>query len=806
MKIHNACCGRKPGPTKIGLPKEIGRRSAQLGPLLAILFLGATLRAQSPAQLTDLGTTTPTPGLYDISQLSTSGQANMPDGLNYYTDNQSNHGAGEPGQTFTTGNASTGYRLTSLAIKTGGGTTSGTGTPQNYLLHIYSVNGGNAAVLATYGATNFTFADGDWLQWSSFSLALSPGAVYAYSFGKATSAVGGWEAMGNASGNPYGGGEIGLMPVAGGTITFGSSHGYDAVFDLGLAPTGSPTVAVITNSPATAVQTTSAALNGKIIYAGGSTPQVVIFYGTSDGGTNAAGWSDNVALGPQSGNFSATVTGLKTNTAYFFTAWGSNNVGVAWAAPSEHFATPTASPPTATNLPATGIAATFATLNGRVLTNGNEWPATTIYYGTSDGGQNPAAWANEVSLGAQAGFFSAQTVGLMANTTYYYTASVSNSAGVAWGGPSESFITLMVTRVPVLTYHNDNTRQGQNTNETLLSPANVTVTNFGKLFAYPVDGYVYAQPLIMTNLNMAGKGVRNVLFVSTMHDSVYAFDADSNGDTNGGLLWKTNLGISSPSPSIEYGARYHPGVGNLDVVPEEGAASAPVIDPVSGTIFVDAFTREVVAGVSTNYFHRIHALNITNGCEQPYSPVPVVASVPGTGVSGNNYGETSNGSKVTFSAVQHMQRPALTLAGGILYACYGSHDDTDPYHGWVIGFQRHQFGAADQLHFQHHSQRHGRGFRGERRRRRAVDGRQRTCPWTRTPICILKPATVHSARTPMAATTPTALSSFRPPMNWRWRIISRLTTSRRCKIMTRISAPAARCCCRILPAAPRIRI
>ena len=647
---------------------------------MAWVFMGMAVCAQTPATLTDLGAAAPASGPNDISQFSTSGQVDFPDGLNYYTDNQSDHSAGEPGQTFTTGNSGSGYLLNSLAIKTGGGSTSGTGTPQSYLLHVYSVSGSTATLLATYSASNFTFADGDWLQWSGLSLALANNAVYGFSFGKATSAVSGWEAMGNATGNLYAGGELGLMPVAGGTITFGSSHGFDAVFDAGLTLNGPPTVAVITNNPATTIQARSATLNGQVLSTGGSIPQVAICYGTGDGGTNAAAWSNRVALGSQSGSFAAAVTGLNTNTLYFFTAQATNNLGISWATPSKSFTTlASVSPPAATNLPATAIAASFAVMNGQVLSTGNEPPTARFYYGATDGGTNPAAWSNQISLGAQAGTFSSQIAGLAAGTTYYFTAFVSNSAGFAWGGPSKSFTTLTVTRVPVLTYHYDNTRQGANTNETLLTLANVNVTNFGKLFSYPVDGYVYAQPLIMTNLNIPGKGVRNVVFVATMHDSVYAFDADSNGDASGGLLWKTNVGISSPSPSIEYGARYHPGIGNLDVVPEEGMAGTPVIDPASGTIYIDAFTREVVAGVSTNYFHRIHALNILNGNEQSYSPAVVAASVPGRGVAGN-------GSVVTFSAIQHMARPALTLAGGRLFVCYGSHDDTDPYHGWVMGF------------------------------------------------------------------------------------------------------------------------
>ncbi|MFZ0827195.1 MAG: CotH kinase family protein [Verrucomicrobiia bacterium] len=200
------------------------------------LIASANAPGESPTvpALTDLGTTAPTPGSNDVSQLLTSGQANMPDGLNYYTDNQTGHSSGEPGQTFTTPSGSSQYLLNSLAIKTGGGSTSGTGTPQNYVLHIYSVSGSTATLLATYNATNFTFGDGDWLQWRGLSLSLSTTAVYAYSFGKASANVYGWEQLGNAIGNLYSGGELGLMPVTGGTITFGSSHGYDAVFDVGL--------------------------------------------------------------------------------------------------------------------------------------------------------------------------------------------------------------------------------------------------------------------------------------------------------------------------------------------------------------------------------------------------------------------------------------------------------------------------------------------------------------------------------------------------------------------------------------------
>ena len=151
------------------------------------------------------------------------------------------HGTGEPGQTFTTGTNATGYMLTSVAVRTGGiGSSSGTSTPQPYYLHIYSVSGSTATLLETYTSGNVAFNDGDWLKWSGLSVRLLPNATYAYSFGKASS-TSGWEPMAVAT-NALSGGEIAMIPTAGGTITTGSSHKFDAVFDLGLGagPTNIP--------------------------------------------------------------------------------------------------------------------------------------------------------------------------------------------------------------------------------------------------------------------------------------------------------------------------------------------------------------------------------------------------------------------------------------------------------------------------------------------------------------------------------------------------------------------------------------
>src|ERR1035438_3759047 len=203
----------------------------------AILFLAAGLAGSLCAQtLADLGPVAPSPGPSDISQLSTQGNTawpNKPDNINYYTDNNP-----PAGQTFTTGTNA--MKLVSVAIKTAGlDSGGGYGTPAStptYHLSIYSMSNSTATLLVTISARNPGFTDGDWLKWSGLNVSLATNKTYAYSFGRQPSG-GGYAAMAVAT-NAYAGGEMALIPINGGTITTGSSHKYDAVFDLAFQAMG----------------------------------------------------------------------------------------------------------------------------------------------------------------------------------------------------------------------------------------------------------------------------------------------------------------------------------------------------------------------------------------------------------------------------------------------------------------------------------------------------------------------------------------------------------------------------------------
>jgi hypothetical protein len=226
-----------------------------------------------------------------------------------------------------------------------------------------------------------------------------------------------------------------------------------------------------------------------------------------------------------------------------------------------------------------------------------ETPTVTFFYGPTDGGTSAAGWAHSILFGVQAGAFSETIEGLSPNTPYYFTANATNSAGLAWATPSQLFTTQATNTPPtyaaVLTRNNDGGRTGMNLNETLLNVTKVNTNQFGLLFSRDLDDPIYAQPLVMTNVNILGRGTHNLVIVATVNDSVYAFDADNPSVTT--PYWTTSF-INPPSVIAPAntdmsaigacGGAYQDFSGNIGIV------GTPVIDPVAGTIYLVARTKE----------------------------------------------------------------------------------------------------------------------------------------------------------------------------------------------------------------------
>jgi hypothetical protein len=240
---------------------------------------------------------------------------------------------------------------------------------------------------------------------------------------------------------------------------------------------------------------------------------------------------------------------------------------------------------------------------------------------------------------------------------------------------------FLVSYAALYTNRNDNSRTGQNLQETVLTPANVNVNTFRKLFAFKVDGGVNAQPLYVANVNLpspknGSPGYHNVIYVATEHDSVYAFDADGKVTAP---LWQASF-IAPPNVVTIPGICFGTGVGQV------GVTATPVIDAATNTIYVEARTLESPTGQCTGTFvHRLHALDITTGVEKFGGPVVVQASVPGKG-AGNVNGV------ISFDPQTENVRPGLLLSktpqdsNNIVFFGAASLEDLAPYHGWVLGY------------------------------------------------------------------------------------------------------------------------
>jgi outer membrane protein assembly factor BamB len=209
----------------------------------------------------------------------------------------------------------------------------------------------------------------------------------------------------------------------------------------------------------------------------------------------------------------------------------------------------------------------------------------------------------------------------------------------------------------VFTYRYDDSGMGQNRYETRLTPKTVNARTFGELFAAPVDGYVFAEPLYVPNVSIQGQSAHNVVYAATENNTIYALDADSGVE-----LFRKNLGPAVPEKELPC----------KEMGPTIGITGTPVIDPGTQTLYVAARTYEDGA----NYF-RLHALDITTGNERAGSPVLVTATIPGHG------GGSHNG-VVTFDASTQLQRPGLLIVRGQVVVTFGSLCDRGHFHGWVF--------------------------------------------------------------------------------------------------------------------------
>lgn len=256
-----------------------------------------------------------------------------------------------------------------------------------------------------------------------------------------------------------------------------------------------------------------------------------------------------------------------------------------------------------------------------------------------------------------------------ADTGEQFRVVVSNPVGSA----TSNVATLTVNPstgsfgIDVVTYHYDNLRTGQNLQEFTLTTANVIASTFGKLGEFPADGLVDAQPLLVASLAIPGKGTRNVLYAVTEHDSIYAFDADSISATGGTVLWQTSALLAGEAPSDNRGCG--------QVTPEIGITSTPVIDRARNAIYIVAMSKDA----SGNYYHRLHALDLTTGKELFGGPKVIQATYPGTG-------DNSLNGSVVFDPKQYKERAGLLEVGGTIYTTWASHCDIRPYTSWVLSY------------------------------------------------------------------------------------------------------------------------
>jgi hypothetical protein len=294
---------------------------------------------------------------------------------------------------------------------------------------------------------------------------------------------------------------------------------------------------------------------------------------------------------------------------------------------------------------------------------------------SNDVGGAGVTWSASCSAAACGTFknVTATSATFVAGTT---TGIVNVTATSAADGSKNASAPIGVTDLAgVFTYHNDLARDGVNAKEYALTTANVASATFGKLFSCAVDGAVYAQPLWVANLTIGGVK-HNAVVVVTMHDTVYAFDADASPCQQ---LWKPKSLLGNGETWVDMND-----VSTGDIQPDIGILGTPVIDPATNLLYVIAKSKgSGTNGMpATNCHQRLHAISLLDGSE------PVAANDLTTAIAVSGTGDGSSGGTVTFNTLRENQRPGLVLANDVVYGAWASHGDVGPYHGWVVGFDK----------------------------------------------------------------------------------------------------------------------
>ncbi len=441
------------------------------------------------------------------------------------------------------------------------------------------------------------------------------------------------------------------------TVTDMGSPQQSASVNLALTIAGVQTLVISTTSlPNGQV---AAAYSATLAAAGGIAPYTwSLTSGTLPGG---------LSLASSTGVISGTPTATATATPLTFTAKDAGSQ--------------TASANLTLTIAASGITVSVSPKWGGIVTK--QTLALTATTNDSAGVNWSAGAGSGTSCsGSGCGTFSA--VKTLSGVAVTYTAP--STAGVytitatsVSDGSQSASTTLGVSDLAgVATFHNNLSRNGANTQEYALAPANVTTSTFGKLFSCTVDGVIYAQPLWVPNVTISGT-THNVIFVATQNDSIFAFDADTNTSPCT-PLWKASLldaahGAGSGETPVPAGTTgNYVGNGYGDISPEVGVLGTPVIDLSTGTLYAVSKTM-TTSGPA--FYQRLHALDITTGNEKFSGPGTISGTYPGTG---------DGSGTVTFNPRTQNQRAGLALVNGVIYIAWASHEDNIPYYGWVMGY------------------------------------------------------------------------------------------------------------------------